>query len=214
MTTGAIADPTGRLFLAVTPPPDALAELIAARKAFQAAGVPPLRWVDGNRMHLTLQFLGETRLSETPLIEAAMREAMAEMPSLKLTLAGWGLFNGKHRRAGTARQDSAPEPAPRVLWAGIGGDVHELTGCAVRLGAALAARGIPSDRRPFRPHITLARVPRNASQAERDALLAAVRQMPIPSSVAFQVAELHLIQSLLAQPPRYRILGSVEFPGA
>jgi 2'-5' RNA ligase len=211
MSDGLNTDPTGRLFIAVTLPFNVIASLTAAREEFQAPGLPRLRWVDNSRMHLTLQFLGETRLSQAPLIEEAMQAASSGMPSLRLTVAGWGLFSSKLRRARTAAQSSGQEQMPRVLWAGLAGDVGELIGCADRLGAALASHGIASDRKLFRPHITLARVPHRASPAECDMLREAVERIATPSAVEFQVAEIHLIHSLLGKSPQYRILRSVEF---
>ena len=211
MSDGRNTDPTGRLFIAVTLPPHVIASLTAAREEFQALGIPRLRWVANSRMHLTLQFLGETRLSQAPLIEEAMHEAASGMPSIRLTLAGWGLFSSKPRRARTAARTSGQEQMPRVLWAGLAGDVDELIGCADRLGGALASHDVPSDRKQFRPHITLARVPHRASPVECDMLREAVGRIATPSAIEFQVAEIHLIHSLLGESPQYRILRSVEF---
>lgn len=211
MSDGLNTDPSGRLFIAMTLPPDLIASLTGVREEFQTLGIPRLRWVDGSRIHLTLQFLGETRLFQAPVIEEAMQEATSGMPSLRLTLDGWGLFSGKPRRARSAARTSDWDRMPRVLWAGLAGDVDQLIDCADRLGAALASRGVSSDGKRFRPHITLARVPQRASLAECEMLREAVERIATPSAIEFQVAELHLIHSLLGESPQYRILRSVEF---
>ncbi|HJN91158.1 MAG TPA: RNA 2',3'-cyclic phosphodiesterase [Dehalococcoidia bacterium] len=199
--------PTGRLFLALPLPPQLIAALTAAHDEFLAAGVPRLRWVHPNRLHLTVQFLGETPLSQVSAIEEALKEAASETPALTLTLNGWGLFEGRSRGQRSGR-------SPRVLWAGLGGDTPGLAACVDRLEQALAARGLPSDPGRFRPHITLARVPERAPLPERTLLREIVAGMPPPPDVAFQAAEVALIQSVLGSPPRYQTLRRAPFRGA
>jgi 2'-5' RNA ligase len=46
---------------------------------------------------------------------------------------------------------------PRVVWAGVGGEVEALAGLAAELGRRLAPLGFPPEDRPLSPHLTLGR---------------------------------------------------------
>ena len=46
---------------------------------------------------------------------------------------------------------------PRVVWVGIEGSVNELVNLQKVIDSRLAKLGFPSEKRPFSPHITLAR---------------------------------------------------------
>ena len=185
-------EPVGRLFIAVALPPAVRAELAALRAALEGAGVPRLRWVQPDGIHLTLKFLGDTPLRRRPEIEAAMEEAGAAGPEHTLSLGGLGLFGGRR---------------PRVLWAGLDGDVAAVIALAARLDAALAERGFEPERRPLTPHLTLARVPDRAGDEQRRALRRIVEACAAPAPLPLAVDALRLIQSdLTPGGARYRTL--------
>lgn len=191
--------PTGRLFFAVPLPEAVLDELAAARARFEGAGALALRWVPADRMHLTLRFLGETPLNLTEPLRAAMSETAASTPPLELTLARWGTFGGGR---------------PRVLWVGMDGDVAGLQTLAEALAGALAPLGFEPDDRPFRPHLTLARVRERADRAEREALAAAVESIAPPRRLPVPIREIRLIRSHLGRgAPRYEDLGRALLAG-
>lgn len=127
-----------RLFVAV-----ALGESLRQALTAAAARVPPwpgLRRVPAENLHVTLRFLGSVE-AVAPVV-AAVREAAAGTAPDTLEVVGLGSF-----------------PAggfPRVLWAGV--RAPWLAGLARRLEEALGSRGFPPEPRPFRPHVTLARV--------------------------------------------------------
>ncbi len=47
---------------------------------------------------------------------------------------------------------------PRVLWAGLAGDVETLQRLQADLAARAADAGVELDKRPFSPHVTIGRV--------------------------------------------------------
>ncbi len=121
-----------RLFIAL-PLPDALREaLLRAQENLRRQGVRA-NFSREENLHLTLAFLGEVEAA------AGAQEAVLSLdaPAFALTLAGSGAFGD-------------------LLWAGIqnNGDLDRL---AARVRRALEEHGLPYDRKPFRPHITLAR---------------------------------------------------------
>lgn len=138
--------------MAVYPPPSALAELAQTLDqlklgATAATGAnvglqAPARW------HVTLVFLGEVADEQAPAAAGALkagvsrwRASAAQAPRLRL--AGGGRFG---RRRFT------------VLWVGLDGDLPGLAALARGLRRELRRARLPGDdRRPFRPHLTLAR---------------------------------------------------------
>ncbi|WIG61027.1 MAG: 2'-5' RNA ligase [Ktedonobacterales bacterium] len=109
-----------------------------------ARALPTVRFVAPESLHLTLAFLGE--LDEERLAEVMAATEAAARDSAPFTLAlGWlGTFG--------------PAVAPKVIWAGVEGDVRALRAVQARLADELAARGFPREERAFAPHLTLARV--------------------------------------------------------
>jgi 2'-5' RNA ligase len=158
------------------------------RAAGRAAG--DVKWVAAENVHLTLQFLGavpEERLAD---VKRAVAEAAAGAPALDLALRGTGGFP-------TARR-------PRVVWAGIEGDVAALAALVKDLGARLAPLGFPPEDRPFSPHLTLgrARDPRGAP-----GLASAIAQAGELPPASWRASEVTLFQSHLSpKGPRYEAL--------
>ncbi|MSW64082.1 MAG: RNA 2',3'-cyclic phosphodiesterase [Actinobacteria bacterium] len=133
----------GRLFLGVAPPAAAVAALVAAvDRVRDDPGAP--RWSAPADLHVTLAFLGDVPRARLSGLLPALGPAVAGSPPVTLQLTGAGRFGSRR---------------PRVLWAGVGGDVDALTVLADRLAAAARHAGVPVDERPFRPHLTLGRWP-------------------------------------------------------
>ena len=101
------------------------------------------RWVDYSLLHVTLAFLGEQPEARLSALETLGAEAAAGSKASVLRLGSAGHF-------GSAR-------APRVLWVDLAGDLTALTALQSRLASGLKRHGFPTEERPFRPHITLAR---------------------------------------------------------
>ena len=138
-----------RTFIALEPP---------AAFADEAAGVARTlsRAVEGRFLpresyHLTLAFLGEVDDAGAARAMDALDEACAGRGPVPLRPEGLGKFG----RASDA-----------TLWLGIADD-PALTGLAAAVRDALAARGLPFDEHPFRPHLTLARRARIPARPSR-----------------------------------------------
>jgi RNA 2',3'-cyclic 3'-phosphodiesterase len=130
-----------RLFVAVGVPPAVCGTVEAAIADLRVAH-PQLRWVSPEGWHLTLAFLGWVGADRAEMAGAAVGEASAGVGPFELSLDGrLDAFGG------------------RVLWAAVAapGEAETL---AERVRASLAARDLPVDERPFRPHLTVARAPR------------------------------------------------------
>jgi 2'-5' RNA ligase len=103
-----------------------------------------VRWVRPDALHITLKFLGDIPEDLLERLPQALDEAAWGSQPLNLSLAGFGVFPAVKR--------------PRVVWAGLSGDVKELSALASSVEAACARCGIPGEKRPFSAHITLGRL--------------------------------------------------------
>jgi len=134
--------PGERLFIAVDPAAETRRRAGAIIGELRAAGVTA-RWVDLAAMHLTLLFLGEGLAEQRPAIAAVVDQAVAGRQPFELAFGGVGLFPATGR--------------PRVIWLGVTRGADELADLHEAMTARLEPLGVPLERRPFRPHLTLGR---------------------------------------------------------
>lgn len=172
-----------RLFVAVTPPDAARADLAAAVAPLRDVPGAP-RWTAPERWHLTLLFLGTVPEERVAPLREALGAAVAGTPPMTLRFAGGGRFGSRRR--------------PQVAWAGVEGDVAPLTELAGRLTRAARRLKLPVEDRPFRAHLTLGRwrpgAPADADVVDR---LAGYRGPDWP------VTGVELLRSHLGPKPRY-----------
>jgi 2'-5' RNA ligase len=141
---------------------------------------PPWRWIPSANYHMTLKFLGDVeqdRLNE--VAEAAVSVAPRIHP-FRLAYGGFGGFPSLSR--------------PRVIFYELEEGHGELAGLAGALEGALERIGFPRERRPFRAHLTLARIKRPLPPEVRN-LLSAVP--PLPGTPSQQVDSFVLMRSHL-----------------
>lgn len=153
------------------------------------ADVPALRLVPARLVHLTLAFLGSVPPGRRPEAGDALRAAARSSGPFDVRLDRLGRF---------------PERGPpAVLWLAAGRGAVELAVLAERVRLALGERGIPFDAKPFRTHVTLARVRRGTPPAEAVAFDDVLRQTLVPP-LDFRADSIHLVESVLSrQGARY-----------
>ena len=138
-----------RVFLAI----ELDAETRSALETFQRdlqKWLPPINWVRPQSWHLTVKFLGEIDEKQVEPIQRAVEKAASHCASFSLQIEGFGGFPHLRR--------------PRVLWAGVSGQVDELQLLALHVDEALSPLGFPSESKSFRPHLTLARIKDSARE--------------------------------------------------
>jgi len=101
-----------------------------------------VRWIETDRMHVTLKFLGTIDAAQLDAVHAALASILAEHSALRVRAHGVGAFPSLRR--------------PRVLWVGLQAD--GLVALAVHVQAAVTALGFEPERRTFTPHVTVGRV--------------------------------------------------------
>ncbi|MHB8323404.1 MAG: RNA 2',3'-cyclic phosphodiesterase [Candidatus Dormibacteria bacterium] len=185
--------PPGNRFLAVVVP---AGEVQVALLARLAALDPAIRTVRSDSLHLTIQFLGRFDNALEPAVRAAVTLVAARHHGFALAVGGLGGFPSANR--------------PSVVWLGVNGGKADLSALAGALASALAARGLPWDRRPLRPHCTLARIGDGLSLASRGELRTLLRSRP--TAGAFAVSELRLLESMAVPGEPNRYITRATFP--
>ena len=170
----------------------ALVERIRAERALAAPDERDVRWVRMDGLHLTLRFLGPTPEASVPTVAEAVRRAASTQDPFEVRIDGGGSFPNPRR--------------PRTLWLAVTHGTAELGSLARAVDRELVAAGWPSDDRPFRAHLTVARsdgVPAGADVARR--LTAAAEGVDVSSAAD----RLVLFESITGGgPARYEPLES------
>ncbi|MEV5959096.1 RNA 2',3'-cyclic phosphodiesterase [Streptomyces sp. NPDC051987] len=180
-----------RLFAAVLPPADVVAELgVEVDRLKRLPGAEGLRWTGRPGWHYTLAFFGEVADDLVPALSDRLARAARRTPAFGLSVAGGGQFG--HGRA---------------LWAGAHGDLDTLRLLADRAEAAARKAGLPmGEHRRYQAHLTVARSRDAVDVRPYVALLAEF------ASRAWTVAELALVRSNLptsgvpGEQPRYEVV--------
>ena len=191
---------TLRAFIALSVPPEAQQSLEPAVQQLSAVAPGAVRWVALDGLHLTLKFLGNIEAGRVDGIVQGMQRACGEIAPFKLTLADLGVF---------------PNPSrPRVVWAGVQGDLQPLVKLQTGIETHLASLGFPLEKRPFTPHLTLGRVRDQAGNPQRSRLGNAVSACLIQAPQPWSVEAAHLVRSDLGPGgATYTNLASVPFGG-
>ncbi|GAA3809188.1 RNA 2',3'-cyclic phosphodiesterase [Sphaerisporangium flaviroseum] len=184
-----------RLFVALSPPPEALAE-VAEVVGSHRDEWPELRWVAPQTWHVTLSFLGEVSEDVLPALDVRLRRAAGRYPPMTLSFEGGGAFSSAARA--------------RVVWLGLRGGGSGLSRLAASLAAgAQRAGAVHTDRKPFHPHLTLARArPRTGVDARP-----LVDSLSSFAGTPWRADSVHLMRSHLGPSVRYETLESWPLAG-
>lgn len=182
-----------RLFVALQIPEAVRASLIALTASLRKA-CPQARWVNMQKAHVTLKFIGEVGPEQADeirdalkavtdkvpvLMPTSLRDKVPDIVAFEMVFAGLGFFPDAKR--------------PRVFWAGIDGGAA-LGRLTAGIEDALAAIGIPRESRDFRPHLTLARLDASADTSRLRGAIAGRDAVELGRA---KVDEFSLYQSVL-----------------
>ncbi len=186
---------TVRVFVSVGLSTEAREALADAVERIRSEIPNGIQWARPDGMHLTLKFLGNIPSANvSPLVECVGELASANR-GFRLKLTGLGMFPNRRK--------------PRVLWAGVGGDLNALSSLQQAAEDAINALGYPPEQRPFRPHITLGRPRRSASDGQLARIGAVVSGITPPAAVSWQVDCVDVMRSERhPSGARYTVLGS------
>ncbi len=179
-----------RVFIAAPLDAAARERLAEAQDDMRRTGAD-VKWVAPLNIHLTLVFLGDLFASLAAPLGREIAQCAERHRPCSLEIRGLDYFG-------------APA-APRVVWAGLRGDLGPLLSLQSDLVAGLKAAGLsPDTRHPFHPHLTLGRTRSGRGGRELDAWIRS------RSDLAFgqlAINEVLLVQSRLQpQGPVYATL--------
>jgi len=166
---------TIRAFFAIIPPKSMLVPLENLLKTLKrSAPEHSIRWINSENLHITLQFLKKIAPEDVnPLIEQVHTE-LKNTRAFQLELQHLEWF---------------PEPKhPKILSLAVGPQ-DILTTLSATIGHAINALNYPVESRPFRGHMSIARLPYRRQQSE---LLATIKLPTIPSAF---INKVYLIES-------------------
>ena len=137
---------------------------------------PPrgVRPASPGQLHLTLHFLGDVADETHAALTGALTRV--ELEPFTIAIRGTGVF--------------PPRGRPTVLWAGVA-ESASLAALHAAVGAALESCGLEIERRPYVPHVTLARltpaVPRAwASRFLADTVGLSIDAIPIDRFILYR----------------------------
>ncbi|MFH1754825.1 MAG: RNA 2',3'-cyclic phosphodiesterase [Candidatus Latescibacterota bacterium] len=186
-----------RLFIAVN-----LCEEIkqAIRNAIDRFPVahPPWRWVGDDAFHITLKFLGDTSEDHVPQIINQLQGACRACHGFDIRLRDMGGFPNLTK--------------PRVLFYKVMEGADELGHIAAAVDEALYRDlGIPMESKPFRAHVTIARIKR---PLQRD-IISQFAAAPVLTGAAQRVQSVDLMRSeLRREGARYHIVKEIALDAA
>ncbi|WP_174286141.1 RNA 2',3'-cyclic phosphodiesterase [Sphingomonas bacterium] len=144
------------------------------------SGIDGARWQDDEQLHLTLRFIGEVTATVADDLTIALSRIFAVAPVL--SIAGVGRFEKRGRTD--------------ALWAAVA-PAETLAAMHRKVDRACVAVGLSPEGRAYRPHVTLARLPRAGhDEAQVGAWL--VRHAAL-SSAPFVPSHLILYESRLGR---------------
>jgi 2'-5' RNA ligase len=181
-STSSVGPSQLRVFYAVELPAEVRLSA-AAHIARLRDAVPGVRvsWEREEKLHITLKFLGEIAQSRLQTLAGAASQAVRSTKPFTLALEGAGAFPSRG--------------LPRILWLGITDASGLLAQLQGNLEEECERAGFAREERPFRPHLTIARI--RAPQAARK--LARVHQESGFEAMGFSVNELVLMRSELGK---------------
>ncbi|MFB3904667.1 MAG: RNA 2',3'-cyclic phosphodiesterase [Acidobacteriota bacterium] len=185
-----------RSFVAVSLPPEVRARLEEYGKELKSLGLYGT-YPKADSFHLTLKFLGNIPEQKVDPVGAALERAVVGIAPFQLQVRGLGVF---------------PNPSSaRVVWIGVE-QSEPLALLQERVEQGLESLEFPREDRPFRPHLTLARL---KSKDNLKALQAYLREVgPSAAAGTVPVDEIALFRSdLRPDGARYTRLRSARLAG-
>ncbi|MEE9293143.1 MAG: RNA 2',3'-cyclic phosphodiesterase [Acidobacteriota bacterium] len=183
-----------RLFVAAGVPDEIRTRLSAIKERLEPLSLP-VRWVRPEGIHLTLKFLGEVPEDRVERIEGALRGTASCRPH-DVEVRGIGTFPERGR--------------PRVIWAGLGGDVAGVARLASSIEAALDQAGLQRETREFRAHLTLGRF----RESPRGEWRSTLNRHADEDFGKFRIDAFALYESVLQQGgARYRVVSRFTIDG-
>lgn len=143
-------------------------------------------WVHPEDYHITLAFLGNAPSEKLSALKLVLTTIVASHEPFQLELSDWGLFGEKN--------------SPRIFWKGVMPS-NELSMLQKDVYQACIDCGFKLDKKPFKPHITVAR--RWNSDQSFD--LASTHSV-LEDQRVWEVSDICLFQTHMKKTPKYETI--------
>lgn len=140
----------------------------------------PIRWVTVSNIHLTLKFLGDVSLSNLNILTNMLQAEVSSHHPFEISVGGSGAFPNSRQ--------------PRVIWIGVEAP-QELIAVQNGIETQTSRLGYAREERAFSPHLTLARVSRNASSQDVKVISQVLEKNRVGFLGATCVEQIHLYRS-------------------
>ncbi len=130
-----------RTFIALEIPENALSQILLIREKC-LGNLKNVKWEPKEKLHLTLKFIGDTRLELLNKYSEAIEKIAADHSIFELNFTEFGIFKNPKE--------------PRIFWAGLN-ESPKLFDIVNNIETAFLEFGFEKEKRKFKPHITLLR---------------------------------------------------------
>lgn len=188
-----VSEDTSRIFMALPLVDDVRTTLVERCEEMRQV-LPFRKWVHPQDLHITVQFLGETRNDVAEKCSTALADRLQQFDPFMLRLAGLGFFGRP--------------TAPRIFWAGLHGDVKQLQQLYTAVTEVTSPFGFIKEDRPYRPHITLAKNYKGEAALDETLLNHHSEALLSPE---WQVSEAVMYRTHMKSSPMYEIVAKFPF---
>jgi 2'-5' RNA ligase len=133
-----------RAFLAIEPSEHVLSAIAREQEKLRKEITGQVSWTRPQGQHLTLKFFDNVSLADVENISTIVKKRTDLHSPLRLSVEKLGVFPDVRK--------------PRVLWSNVTGEVGKLLALQDVLEADFEALGLARENRPYRAHVTLARL--------------------------------------------------------
>ena len=185
-----------RSFLAIELPKLILKKIEEVQRDLRSTRAD-VRWVNPEKIHLTLKFFGNIEESRIDPIFKSIEEPIRNTPPYSIEVKGVGAFPQLRN--------------PRVIWVGLVNGKEILTSFQKQIETQLEKIGFQTENRPFHPHLTLGRM---KSSRGREEMVGRMEKHREEEFGDFQVERVILFKSdLKPSGPVYTLLREMKLGG-
>jgi 2'-5' RNA ligase len=185
-----------RSFLAIELPKLILKKIEEVQRDLRSTRAD-VRWVNPEKIHLTLKFFGNIEESRIDPIFKSIEEPIRNTPPYSIEVKGVGAFPQLRN--------------PRVIWIGLVNGKEILTSFQKQIETQLEKIGFQTENRPFHPHLTLGRM---KSSRGREEMVGRMEKHREEEFGDFQVERVILFKSdLKPSGPIYTLLREMKLGG-
>ena len=189
-----------RSFIAIPVPGAGIQALEEAAKNLEPEIGKNVRWVRPESIHLPLKFMGDIPAAMVERVLEALPPVAARFGPFELSISGLGVFPNSRR--------------PRVLWAGVHGDLETLSSLQLAIDDAVGELGLPKEQRAFSPHLTLGRVRRDVPEGQLRRIGEVVAAGELPGAPSWTADTVNLMRTELDPAcSRHYLVGSALIGG-